>query len=60
MDKLPKKIVKKRQASSSQLYYCEHCKKWLTYKTFCRHKKLFLREGIEQAVSRRQPLEQGI
>ena len=38
----PLQKLKKKQASSLQLYYCEHCKKRLSYKTFCQHKKLFL------------------
>jgi len=42
MNKKPK-YLEKKQASSLQLYHCEHCNKRLTFKTFSRHRKLFLK-----------------
>ena len=46
MNKKPKNLEEKKQASSRQLYHCEHCNKRLTFKTFSRHRKLFLKVPV--------------
>ena len=28
----------------TKLYFCEHCKEHLSYKTYCRHSKLYLKK----------------
>ena len=32
---------------SSKLYFCKHCEKNFTHKTYLRHAKLFLKQGKE-------------
>lgn len=36
--------VSRNAKGSTKLYYCEHCKKHISYKTYLRHSKLFLKQ----------------
>lgn len=33
-----------QRSASNKLYFCKHCKKNLSYKTYLRHVKLFLKQ----------------